>query len=74
MSFVAKHCIENEEQLAHARGKGRLGMLAPGAQPQIEGFDGRIAADIAATVAMYRTRLTSARPLRIQRVPCRLPL
>ena len=45
MSLVAKHCIENDEQLAHARGKGWLGMLAPGAQPQIEDSDGRIAAD-----------------------------
>jgi len=45
VSLVAKHGIKNDEQLAHAGGKGRLGMFAPGAQPQVEGSDGRIAAD-----------------------------
>ncbi len=45
MSFAAKYGIENEEQLAHAGAKCWLGALAPGPQPQIEGSDGRIAAD-----------------------------
>ena len=45
MSFVAQHGIENDQQLAHAGGKRRFGMFAPGAQAQIENSDGWIAAD-----------------------------
>jgi hypothetical protein len=45
VSFVANHGIENDHQLAHAGGKCGFGMLAPGAQPQIEASDGGIAAD-----------------------------
>ena len=45
MSFVAKHGIENNEQLAHAGGKCTFGVLTPGAQLQIKSPDDRIAAD-----------------------------
>ena len=45
MSFAAKHSVENYKQLAHAGGKCWFGKLTPGAQLQIKGFDGRIAAD-----------------------------
>ncbi len=37
--------IEDDEQLAHAGGKSRFGMLACGTQLQIEGSNGWIAAD-----------------------------
>src|SRR6185437_5140703 len=43
--FVAKHGVQDDEKLAHARGEGRFGMLAAGAQPQIESSDSRIAAN-----------------------------
>src|SRR5713226_1243005 len=45
VSFVVKHGIENNEELTHAGGKCGLGMLAVGAQPQIESSDGGIAAN-----------------------------
>jgi hypothetical protein len=45
MSFAAKHRIEYDGQLTHAGDKCRFGMLAAGAQPQVEGSDGQIAAD-----------------------------
>jgi hypothetical protein len=45
VSFVVKHSIKNNEELTHAGGKRRLGMLAVGAQPQIESSDGGIAAN-----------------------------
>ena len=45
MSFVVQHGIENNEELTHAGGQCGLGMLAVGAQPQIESSDGGIAAN-----------------------------
>src|SRR5216684_1688568 len=44
MSFVVKHGIENNEELAHTGDERGLGVLTVGAQPQIEGSDGGIAA------------------------------
>ena len=45
VGFVVKHGIENDKELAHAGGQRGLGMLTIGTQPQIESFDGRIAAN-----------------------------
>jgi len=36
VSFVVKHGIENNEELAHAGGERGLGVLTVGAKPQIE--------------------------------------
>src|SRR5216683_4252529 len=44
MSFVVKHGIENNEELAHTGDEHGLGVLTAGAQPQIESSDGGIAA------------------------------
>src|SRR6266478_1498838 len=44
MSFVVKHGIENNEELAHTGDERGLGVLTVGAQPQIESSDGGIAA------------------------------
>jgi len=40
-----KHGVENNEELAHTRDERGLGVLPIGAQPQIEGSDGGIAAN-----------------------------
>src|SRR5216683_1121873 len=44
MSFVVKHGIENNEELAHTGDERGLGVFTVGAQPQIESSDGGIAA------------------------------
>src|SRR5712692_3921241 len=44
MSFVVKHSIENNEELAHTGDERGLGVLTVGAQPEIESSDGGIAA------------------------------
>src|SRR6266436_3916045 len=40
MSFVVKHGIENNEELAHTGDERGLGVLTVGAQPQVESSDG----------------------------------
>src|SRR5712664_3528054 len=45
MSFVVKHGIENNEELAHTGDERGLGVFTVGAQPQIESSDGGIAAN-----------------------------
>src|SRR5260370_29015318 len=42
VSFVVKHGIENNEELAHAGDERGLGVLTVGAQPEIESSDGGI--------------------------------
>src|SRR6266852_300536 len=44
VSFVVKHGIENNEELAHTGDERGLCVLTVGAQPQIESSDGGIAA------------------------------
>src|SRR5260370_42546065 len=44
MSFVVKHGIENNEELAPTGDERGLGVLTVGAQPQIESSDGGISA------------------------------
>src|ERR1700693_6527616 len=44
-SFVVEHGVENNEELTHAGDERGFGVLTVGTQPQIESFDGRIAAD-----------------------------
>src|SRR6266852_3232719 len=44
VSFVVKHGIENNEELAHTGDERGLGVLTVGAQPQIESSDSGIAA------------------------------
>src|SRR6266850_2074733 len=45
VSFVVKHGIENNEELAHTGDERGLGVFTVGTQPQIESSDGGIAAD-----------------------------
>jgi hypothetical protein len=71
--FVVKHGTENKQELAHTGRERGLGVLTVGAQPQIKVLTaGLLRAP--ATVAIYRTRRTWARPPQIQRLPRMLPL
>ena len=61
--------IADHQQLAHAGGQGHLGGLAGRAQARMTGL-----ARVAATVAMYSTARTAARPPAMRRWPRQVPL